>query len=100
MADGDEELAAEGRETKEQTGVEDVHEALRSEEVTIVDVREQEEWEVDHIPGAKLIPLGSLGSRAAGELPDRDARIVVQCAAGGRGAQTARTLREMGYEVE
>ena len=98
MEKSHEELAAEARETTEHVSVEEVHDALRSGAgVTIVDVREPDEWGAGHIPGATLIPRGVLEHRAAEELPDRDRRIVVHCNAGGRGALAAKTLTEMGY---
>jgi phage shock protein E len=98
LAKSYEEMVAEARRETEQIGVEAVHEALRSgEEVTVVDVREPTEWEQGHVPGAKLVPRGLLEYRAGDELPDRDARIIVHCAVGGRGALAAKTLGEMGY---
>lgn len=97
MAKSYEELVAEAREETEQTSVEEVHEALQSGDVTVVDVREPDEWEAGHIPGAKLIPRGVLEYQAADELPDRDARIVFHCASGGRGSLAAQSLQEMGY---
>lgn len=93
-----EDLVAEARDKTEGTGVEEVHDALeRGESVTVVDVREPEEWAEGHVPGAKHVPRGLLESRAADELPDRDARIIVHCAVGGRSALSAKSLKEMGY---
>ena len=63
----------------------------------MVDVREPDEWEAGHSPGAKPLPRGLLEYRAAEELPDKDARIVVHCALGGREALAAKSLKEMGY---
>ena len=63
----------------------------------MVDVREPDEWEAGHIPGAKPLPRGLLEYRAAEELPDEDARIVVHCALGGREALAAKSLKGMGY---
>jgi rhodanese-related sulfurtransferase len=93
-----EELVSEAKAETEQTDVEAVQEALRSGEgVTVVDVREPDEYEDGHIPGAKPLPRGLLEYKAAEELPDKDAHIVVHCALGGRGALAARSLKEMGY---
>ncbi|MGI8912075.1 MAG: rhodanese-like domain-containing protein [Rubrobacteraceae bacterium] len=97
MAKSYEELVAEAREATEQTSVEEVHEDLKSGNATVVDVREPEEWEAGHVPGARLIPRGLLESRTADELPDPDARIIVHCAIGGRGSLAAKSLQEMGY---
>ena len=91
-------MVAEARGETEQVSVEEVHEALQSGEAfTVLDVREPGEWQEGHIPGAKHIPRGVLEYLAADELPEKDARIVVHCAVGGRGTLATRTLQEMGY---
>jgi len=98
MAKSYEELVAEAKAETEQANVETVHDALSSgEDITIVDVREHDEYEVEHIPEAKLIPRGMLEPQAAEQLPDKDARIVTHCGAGGRGSLAAKSLKEMGY---
>src|SRR5215203_3261581 len=67
--------------------------------VVLVDVRESEEWDAGHIPGAKHVPRGYLESRIEGAVPDRSQRIVLYCASGNRSALAAHTLREqLGYE--
>src|SRR3954451_12458439 len=65
----------------------------------IVDVRETEEWDAGHLPGAKHVPRGYLESRIEGSAPDRSQRVVLYCASGNRSALAAKTLRdELGYE--
>src|SRR3954467_4741101 len=67
--------------------------------VVLVDVRESEEWDAGHIPGAKHVPRGYLESRIEGAVADRDQRVVLYCASGQRSALAASTLREqLGYE--
>ena len=39
------------------------------QEMTILDVRQPNEYEAGHIPGAKLIPLPELGDRLAESIP-------------------------------
>ncbi len=98
MAKSYQEMVAEAKSETEQTDVEAVHGSLDSgESVTVVDVREPDEWDEGHIPGAKPIPRGILEYKAAEELPDKDAHIVVHCAVGGRGALAAKSLKDMGY---
>lgn len=98
MAKSYEDLVAEAKAATEQTDADAVHDALGSgEDVTIVDVREPDEFEAGHLPGAKSVPRGLLELRAADDLPDNDARIVVHCALGGRGSLAAKSLQEMGY---
>src|SRR5215207_10360654 len=67
--------------------------------LVLVDVRESEEFEREHIPGAKHVPRGHLESRIENAVPDRDAHVVLYCASGNRSALAAHTLQElMGYE--
>lgn len=65
--------------------------------VTIIDVREPEEWISGHIPGARHIPLGQLPARI-GEL-DRNAEFVVVCRSGGRSARACEYLAQRGYRA-
>ena len=66
----------------------------------LLDVRESEEWDAGHIPGAKHIPRGYLESRVEGVVgSDRSKRVVIYCASGQRSALAANTLKELlGYE--
>ena len=52
---------------------------LDAHEAAAVDVREPDEFAVGHIPGAKLLPLGQVLSRAAEVLPDKNAVWLVYC---------------------
>jgi sulfur-carrier protein adenylyltransferase/sulfurtransferase len=63
----------------------------------ILDVREQDEWDEGHVPGAIHIPRGNLESRIESAARDRDRRVLVYCAAGNRSAFAAQTLGELGY---
>lgn len=64
----------------------------------LVDVRSQAEWDKDgYIEGATLIPFPDFLS-SLDQLPaEKDARIVVYCASGHRGAMAAMALRLLGY---
>jgi sulfur-carrier protein adenylyltransferase/sulfurtransferase len=65
----------------------------------LIDVRESEEFEAGHIPGAKHVPRGYLESRIEGAAPDRSQRVVLYCASGQRSALAADTLKGLlGYE--
>ena len=98
MATSYQELVAEAKARTEQTDVESVHAALNDgKDVTVVDVREPDEWADAHLPEARFIPRGLLEHEAADQLPDRDARIVIHCASGRRSALAAKSLKEMGY---
>ncbi|RDI75486.1 ThiF family [Gaiella occulta] len=64
----------------------------------LLDVREQEEWQEGHLPGAVHVPRGNLESRVETLVPDRGREIVVYCAGGARSAFAAKSLAELGYE--
>jgi sulfur-carrier protein adenylyltransferase/sulfurtransferase len=68
----------------------------RGDALSIVDVREPNEYQINRIPGSTLIPLGDVPKRYA-EL-DPDAEIVVQCKSGGRSAKAADFLRSVGFK--
>ena len=63
----------------------------------LIDVRERNEWDEGHIPGAVHIPRGYLESRIEQAVPDRDRPVVVYCASGARSAFATKTLEELGY---
>ena len=61
----------------------------------LLDVREKYEYDIAHVPGAKLIPSGELPSHMS-EL-DSAQEIVLLCKNGQRSAQVLRLLREAGF---
>jgi adenylyltransferase/sulfurtransferase len=69
--------------------------ALEGGEVTLVDVREPHEYEIAHIEGARLIPLGRLPERL-GEL-DSSEEIVLHCHTGERSLRALEFLRQSGF---
>ena len=63
----------------------------------ILDVREQEEFDQGHIPGAILIPLGTVSEAAEERLPDKTQQILVYCRSGRRSKMAAQDLVRLGY---
>ena len=63
----------------------------------ILDVREQDEYDAGHIPGAILIPYTQIGEKANEMLPDKDQLILVYCRSGRRSKIAAEALVELGY---
>ncbi|OGW82396.1 MAG: molybdenum cofactor biosynthesis protein MoeB [Omnitrophica bacterium RIFCSPHIGHO2_02_FULL_51_18] len=68
----------------------------REEKFVLIDVREPNEFEINKIPGAKLIPLGTLPERVS-ELDSAD-EIVIHCHFGGRSAKACELLQKIGYK--
>lgn len=66
-----------------------------NENFVLLDVREPFEYDIAHIPGSKLIPLGELHARLS-ELDTAD-EIVIHCKMGGRSAQAVRELQAAGF---
>ena len=64
----------------------------------VVDVREQDEWQEGHLPGAIHVPRGNLESRIEALVPDKDRELIVYCAGGSRSAFAAKSLGELGYD--
>jgi len=64
-------------------------------EASIVDVRNQSEWDESHIPGAQHIMLGYLAEQA--ETLPADQAIIVQCQTGSRSAIGASILQSKGF---
>jgi adenylyltransferase/sulfurtransferase len=67
----------------------------RGDKLTIVDVREPNELQINRIPGSVHIPLGDIPKRY-NEL-DPDAELVMQCKSGVRSGKAADFLRSVGY---
>jgi rhodanese-related sulfurtransferase len=74
-----------------------VNEALADDEVALVDVREQYEWDAGRIPGARHIELERLASRADTVPTDRP--IVFVCRLGVRSAMAMQAFRASGWDA-
>ncbi len=63
---------------------------------TLIDVREETEWQAGHIEGAVLWPLSRI---VAGQMPafPKDTEIVLHCQKGARSLQAARIMRDQGF---
>lgn len=72
--------------------------ALRDrDDVFILDVREDYEFQSGHVPGAAWIPLGELPSRLS-EVP-ADKTVVAVCRSGNRSGQATQLLRQAGFDA-
>ncbi|MDX6387118.1 MAG: sulfur-carrier protein adenylyltransferase/sulfurtransferase [Gaiellaceae bacterium] len=76
----------------------DARALIETETSLVLDVREQDEWDEGHIPGAVHVPRGHLESRIERAAPDQTRPIVIYCSVGNRSAFAAKTLSELGYE--
>jgi len=91
-------LISEVRKRTRQVSLEELKRRLEAgEKVTLLDVREKDEWRGGYIPGSVSLPRGFLEIQAEQKLPDKNARIVAYCAGGTRSALAAATLQDLGY---
>ncbi len=65
------------------------------EDVQLIDVREEWEWDIARIPGARLIPLGQLSTQI--DTLDRDREAVIYCKSGVRSMHAAYELENAGF---
>ena len=63
----------------------------------VIDVRSQREWDAGHVERAAHIPYTEITERIAEVTGDKNARIVVYCAVGGRAGKAKRALERLGY---
>ena len=98
MAKTYKQIMDEARRDVPEASVEDVRKRVgREKGVTVLDVREKEEYREGHLDGAISLPRGFLEMRVEETVPDHAAPIIAYCAGGTRSLIAARTLREMGY---
>lgn len=77
---------------------EEAKEMMDTQEVIILDVREQDEYDSSHISGAVLLPVGSIDEDTAAEvIPEKDSTVLVYCRSGNRSKTASSTLVELGY---
>ena len=64
----------------------------------VLDVREQEEYDQGHIPGAVLLPVGEITQESASAaVPEKDTVVLVYCRSGNRSKAAAGELAQLGY---
>ena len=91
-------LVDEARARVRETTVADVRERLdRGDAFTLVDVREDREWDAGHLPGAVHVGKGVIERDAETAFPDPEAPLVLYCGGGYRSALAADALGRMGF---
>lgn len=73
-------------------------EMLDAQKVIILDVREQNEYDSGHIPGAVLLPVGTIDENTAAQvIPEKDSTVLVYCRSGNRSKTASSELAKLGY---
>ena len=82
----------------QQISQEEAKEMMDTQEVIVLDVREQDEYDSGHIPGAVLLPVGTINEETASAvIPEKDSAVLVYCRSGNRSKTASAALAELGY---
>jgi len=97
---GFEKLVADARKNITEISPHDAAAKLKSGEAVMIDVRDKDEWEEGHIPGATHLSRGTVELDIEEKVPDPNATIICHCGPEGfRGsALAAESLQKMGYK--
>jgi rhodanese-related sulfurtransferase len=93
-----EKLVAEAKENVQEISPQDASSALKRGDALLVDVRDPDEWQEGHIPGAKNFSRGTIELEIEEAAPDLSTPIITHCGGGGRSALAAESLQRMGYK--
>jgi len=91
-------LVAEAKKHITEISPQDAAAKLNSGDAVVVDVRDKDEWEEGHIPGATHMSRGTIEFEVEERVPDPNAMIICHCGGGGRSALAAESLQKMGYK--
>jgi len=69
----------------------------RGEKINLIDIREDNEWERGHLPGATHLGKGIIERDIENTIPDHNAEIILYCGGGFRSALASDMLQKMGY---
>ena len=84
--------------TYQQITQEAAKDMMDTQEVIVLDVREQDEFGAGHIPGAVLLPVGTITEDAAAAvIRQLDSVVLVYCRSGNRSKTASKALADLGY---
>jgi len=92
-----EKLVAEAKKNIQEISPQDAASALKRCDALLIDVRDPNEWQEGHIPGAKNFSRGTVELEIEEAAPDLSTPIITHCGGGGRSALAAESLQRMGY---
>ena len=95
---GYQKLVAEAKKHITEISPHDAAAKLNSGDAVVVDVRDKDEWDEGHIPGATHMSRGTIELGIEEKVPDPNAMIICHCGGGGRSALATETLQKMGYK--
>ena len=93
-----EKLVADAKKTITEISPEEAAAKLQDHAAVIIDVRDKDEWDEEHIPGAIHMSRGTIELDIEDKVPDANRMIICHCGGGGRSALAAASLQKMGYK--
>jgi rhodanese-related sulfurtransferase len=98
MPSGFEKLVADAKKKITEISPTEAAAKSKSGEAVIVDVRDKDEWDEEHIPDAIHMSRGTIELDIEEKVADTNAMIICHCGGGGRSALAAESLQKMGYK--
>src|SRR6266508_4922605 len=95
---GFEKLVTKARKNAIEISPSDAAAKSQSGEAVIVDVREKDEWDEEHIPNVTHLCRGTIELDIEEKVSDPNMLIICHCGGGGRSALAAESLQRMGYK--
>jgi len=93
-----EKLVADAKKHITEISPQDAAAKSQSGDAVIVDVREKDEWDEEHVPDATHLSRGTIELDIEEKIPDLNQTIITHCGGGGRSALAAASLQKMGYK--
>ena len=93
-----EKMVAEAKKNIKEISPQDAAAKSQSGNAVIVDVREKDEWDEEHIPDAVHMSRGTIELDIEEKIPDLNQTIITHCGGGGRSALAAESLQKIGYK--
>src|SRR3984893_5200803 len=91
-------LVAEAKKHITEISPEEAAAKLQNREAVVIDVRDKDEWDEEHIPHAIHLSRGTIELDIEEKVPDPNAVVICHCGGGGRSALAAESLQKMGYK--
>ena len=92
-----EKLVADAKRYIQEISPQETAAALERGDTLLIDVRDPDEWQEGHIPGATNFSRGTVELEIEEAAPDLSTPIITHCGGGGRSALAAESLQRMGY---
>jgi rhodanese-related sulfurtransferase len=91
-------LVAEAKKNITEISPQEAAAKLKGGEAVVVDVRDKDEWDEEHISDAIHLSRGMIELDIEEKVADMSALVICHCGGGGRSALAAESLQKMGYK--